>query len=302
MLFDNPAPILRLPANRHGNDYVVGDLHGCLTLLQRLLEEVEFDFERDRLFSVGDLIDRGPDSAGCLQLLSQPWFYAVQGNHELMLLDFFEAYRSGQPINRLDENDVGGFLWNGGEWVERYYHAEQKAMSEQFDEWLEMTARLPLLIIVGEGDRRFHVIHAELAKPPFRDSDPIWLDSDIDDWLNENAMPAVAHECVLWARALIGKAQHRDMAPFHQGLSTTFCGHSFDSQPRLQLSHINLDTGAFLSSSVRTYWQDSNFGLTLYDVTEGRWHQVSYQHDQLISGQLQAAKLNRCTTMLASEQ
>src|SRR3546814_1363745 len=71
-----------LPANTAGRDFIVGDLHGCLDLLQVELARIAFDPTRDRLFSVGDLTDRGPDSMGCLRLLREPWFYAVHGNHE----------------------------------------------------------------------------------------------------------------------------------------------------------------------------------------------------------------------------
>lgn len=286
MLFASPTPILQLPFNQLGKDYVIGDLHGCRTLLDRLLEAVDFNPETDRLFSVGDLIDRGPDSAGCLQLLNHPWFYAVQGNHERMFQDFFADYLAGDPIRDLGDT-IGDFLWNGGEWVAGYYETERQAMSPIFDEWLRLVAALPLLIVVGEGKRRFHIIHAELAKPPFRDADTVWLDSDIDQWLQQNAVSANARESLLWARAVIGKMQHRVLATFQPGLSPTFCGHSFDCQPRQALSHIYMDTGAFISSNVRTYWQDGAFGLTICDIAENRWHQATYQHDHLVSGQLQ---------------
>ena len=82
-------PIQKLPSNQLGKDYIVGDLHGCFSLLERLMKEVSFNKNHDRLFSVGDLIDRGPESLRCLQLLSEPWFYAVKGNHEDMFLELF---------------------------------------------------------------------------------------------------------------------------------------------------------------------------------------------------------------------
>src|SRR3546814_10866998 len=84
-----------LAANKVGSDFIVGDLHGCLDLLQVELDRVGFDRAKDRLFSVGDLIDRGPDSMGCLRLLREPWFFAARGNHEDMLLDY--AYEGVMP-------------------------------------------------------------------------------------------------------------------------------------------------------------------------------------------------------------
>ncbi|MFB1009911.1 MAG: metallophosphoesterase, partial [Thiopseudomonas sp.] len=44
--------------------YAVGDLQGCLEPLQQLLQQVQFDPASDRLWLVGDLINRGPDSLG----------------------------------------------------------------------------------------------------------------------------------------------------------------------------------------------------------------------------------------------
>lgn len=88
MLFD--SPFKSLPSNVDGRDFCIGDLHGCLDMLNKLLTHVGFDRGRDRLFAVGDLVHRGPSSVGCLQLAEQPWFYTVMGNHEAMQLG---AYR-----------------------------------------------------------------------------------------------------------------------------------------------------------------------------------------------------------------
>ncbi|MDX2320399.1 MAG: metallophosphoesterase [Moritella sp.] len=71
--------------NYKGQDFFVGDIHGEYDLLLATLAQCQFDFECDRLFSVGDLVDRGPDSIACLELLLKPWFFAVRGNHEEML-------------------------------------------------------------------------------------------------------------------------------------------------------------------------------------------------------------------------
>ena len=45
----------------------------------------------DYFISVGDNIDRGPESLNVLRLLNQPWFTSVKGNHEAMALDAFET-------------------------------------------------------------------------------------------------------------------------------------------------------------------------------------------------------------------
>ena len=64
----------RMTANTRGRDLAVGDIHGHFERLQECLEAVEFDPAVDRLFSVGDLVDRGPASPQALEWLAKPWF------------------------------------------------------------------------------------------------------------------------------------------------------------------------------------------------------------------------------------
>ena len=56
-------------ANPRRRDLVVGDVHGCFRTLDRALTELRFDTDSDRLFGVGDLVDRGPHSAVALMWL-----------------------------------------------------------------------------------------------------------------------------------------------------------------------------------------------------------------------------------------
>ena len=65
-------PLTVLPENDRGRDFVVGDLHGCYDALMRQLDARGFDPAADRLLSVGDLVDRGPDSRRCLSWSGNP--------------------------------------------------------------------------------------------------------------------------------------------------------------------------------------------------------------------------------------
>jgi len=80
-------PILSFNSNTQGTDYFVGDIHGYLDSFVKGLELINFDFSKDRIFSVGDLIDRGPYNMECLKLTKEDWFFSVVGNHERILYD-----------------------------------------------------------------------------------------------------------------------------------------------------------------------------------------------------------------------
>ncbi|RLB25456.1 MAG: serine/threonine protein phosphatase, partial [Deltaproteobacteria bacterium] len=45
----------------NGKTYVIGDIHGCLDMLKRLIDKIQWDPSKDELIFVGDYIDRGPD-------------------------------------------------------------------------------------------------------------------------------------------------------------------------------------------------------------------------------------------------
>lgn len=73
--------------NKKGVDYFVGDIQGHHSLLIKQLDELEFDYSNDRLYCAGDLVDKGPESEDCINLLKSPWFYSVLGNHDLMFIE-----------------------------------------------------------------------------------------------------------------------------------------------------------------------------------------------------------------------
>jgi serine/threonine protein phosphatase 1 len=92
-------------ANTRGRDFAVGDIHGHFQRLEQALDQLGFDPTVDRLFSVGDLVDRGPDSASVLHWLAQPWFFAVQGTHEALTLQLVDGHAH---LNLDDYRHSGG--------------------------------------------------------------------------------------------------------------------------------------------------------------------------------------------------
>lgn len=80
-------------------DYAIGDVQGCYDALLRLLESISFNDRVDKLWFVGDLVNRGPESLAVLrfiqQLPIQP--YITLGNHDLHLLS--QIYSTSKRTN-----------------------------------------------------------------------------------------------------------------------------------------------------------------------------------------------------------
>jgi serine/threonine protein phosphatase 1 len=79
--------------------YAIGDIHGCLDRLIRLLDLVNPDLDRHLLVFVGDYVDRGPDSSGVVDYIidlkkkyNPENIICLMGNHERMFLNFLQGH------------------------------------------------------------------------------------------------------------------------------------------------------------------------------------------------------------------
>lgn len=93
----------------NGKYFAIGDIHGCINLLEALCDKIEKDFDRDKdtLLFIGDYIDRGPDSREVVEFIlglkKKRNVICLKGNHEQMLLNY-HLYNSYKDF----------FLMNGG--------------------------------------------------------------------------------------------------------------------------------------------------------------------------------------------
>lgn len=188
--------------NPNGRDFVVGDLHGCIAEFETLLNRLRFDFQKDRMFSVGDLVDRGPDSMACLGLLREPWFFAVMGNHEDMMLNAVASnLRSG----------VEHWVDNGGDWgVERFEDGDPA-----FFELIDLADALPYAVAVRT--RNLGLVGVTHAEPPAAwteasiESDSVkllWSRQKID--APKGLLKAEGVDCSVHGHTIVEKVTSRD--------------------------------------------------------------------------------------------
>lgn len=141
-----PAPVYqRIAGHQWRHIWLSGDIHGCLEQLRRKLWHCGFDPWRDLLISVGDVIDRGPQSLRCLQLLEQHWVRAVRGNHEQMAMD------------ALASQQMSLWLMNGGDWFIALADNQQK----QAKTALEKCQHLPFILEVHSRTGKHVIAHAD---------------------------------------------------------------------------------------------------------------------------------------------
>ena len=164
----------RFARNELGRDFAVGDIHGCFSDLARSLDSIGFDPALDRLFSVGDLVDRGPESDQVLEWLDKPWFHAICGNHDFM------TWRSalGVPYRRADH------LMHGGAWLQKISGAKRSQLGRHL-------RALPLALEIETALGLVGLVHADC---PFED----WREMQEVSWSKIDPTSAVA-ECCLWS-------------------------------------------------------------------------------------------------------
>lgn len=222
----------RLAANSAGRDLVVGDLHGHRSLFERVLERMNFDPARDRVLSVGDLIDRGPESLDTLALIEQPWFHAVLGNHELMLLNFLGYY--GSRIHNRKSFPSGS-----GQWVIEAASRSRKRLGRLADR----LASLPLAIHV-DASVPFNVTHGDLH--PLGDSQQNLLDvAGVSVHVADSATTSrrnigEAMKCGFVDLDFAGQPVQVSDAPFGE-LPLTYVGHSPLTRVTVHRSYVYVD-------------------------------------------------------------
>lgn len=218
---------LDLGTDRH---LIVGDIHGLYSALLKLLDQANYDPASDIVYTVGDMIDRGPRSVDVVEFFRGERRYAIKGNHELMMLN--------------PDEWLGTWISKNGGGIATLKDIRDKEI--EFGWFQDIVDQFPWVIDVGENDEEhaFRLIHAEMP--------PGWPESYFQKMLND----AIDHNDLsfvrcIWGRKLCQAAQTnvKIMMPADRGIQfhkerfrTVFVGHTPLSRTMKCGDHWYIDT------------------------------------------------------------
>lgn len=253
---------------------VVGDIHGNLTALTSALDQAAYRSEHDRLYFVGDYIDRQPHSREVVDfILELPHTVCIRGNHDQFLVDHFDQSGPEKPIEPR-------WFQNGGLETLESYGIE---VYEDADGQYYTTGDIP--------DRHLEFFHSLLPYHITPDGIPV-VHGGMDLFLKRQPDEFYWWDRTMWRTAVkleyihsgtrteFGKGREdenlelpfelADSYPCFDGYPKIFIGHTnllaFPNQevcfPQKRLNTWNLDTGAAYSGPLtimdmdtEEYWQ-----------------------------------------------
>jgi serine/threonine protein phosphatase 1 len=202
-----------------GKLYAVGDIHGCYNLLMNRLKEIGFDFENDLLVAVGDLVDRGIQNLECIELLSQPWFTSVRGNHEELCI-----------WGRCDVPSKRCHISNGGEWFYELSVEDQFQIAKKF-------AALPVALEVTHLGKKFGFVHGHIEQNDWNQ-----FKETLTNPFMKKQNGRSAADLAMWGRERLNPETNQ--YTHVSGVDLVIMGHTVTQKPCKRDNCYYIDTGA----------------------------------------------------------
>lgn len=145
--------------------YAIGDIQGCFKSLRRLLDRIVFDPHQDRLWLVGDLVNRGPDSLATLKFIKSlgASVRPVLGNHDLFLLAAAENIVTLRPKDTIQDILSSDELSELTEWLRR------QPLHQRDGQFFMVHAGLLPQWTIDEAAKLAKEVEKELAGPDYRE-------------------------------------------------------------------------------------------------------------------------------------
>lgn len=240
-LVDLPANYLPATGkHRHsGRLVIVGDVHGMKDALVDLLDKVKFDAKHDHLILAGDMISKGPDSPGVVDLAMKLGATGIRGNHEDRIL---VAYKKMAAEHVLLENEGGEKSQDASEeeGLSRQEIKDRALLKELGKKRINWLKECPVILRVGKlGDMgEVIVVHAGLAPGVKLEKQDPFMVMNMRT-INDGVPSADGESGVLWIKVW---NKYQKSLP-KKDRATVIYGH--DSKRGLQIEDYSfgLDTG-----------------------------------------------------------
>ena len=147
--------------------YIVSDIHGCYNQYQKLLEKIRFS-EKDELYVLGDVVDRGPEPIKVLQdMMKRPNVIFILGNHDFIMYMLMKKLSVEITEENYDKHLTSELLLDYNLWLQD----GGQVTAEQFRElrYAEKMAVLDYIegasvyeVIENDG-KEYRLVHAGLS-------------------------------------------------------------------------------------------------------------------------------------------
>ncbi|WP_413665572.1 metallophosphoesterase [Microbulbifer sp. CNSA002] len=179
-------------------------------MFEKGLEQLSFDPTKDRVISVGDLVDKGPDSLSCLKLIENEWFYGAVGNHERSLYH----YAKFGSIEKSTEN-----LW------------ARKLSEKDLDLCASLIEKMYWAIEIDNGSKGVGVVHSGVPTSTSWNQFRAELEKE-----DRNSI-----EYATWSRLILKSSTY-----YISDIDWVFIGHQAIEGPSIFGNHICIDSAVFV--------------------------------------------------------
>jgi serine/threonine protein phosphatase 1 len=185
------------------------------------LNKVNFNFNTDLLIGVGDLVDRGPESLRCLELLNKKWFKSVRGNHEQFIIEYYESDRVFKK-----ESNARLHTLNGGSW---FYALDEVLQAYCY----KLVRDLPYILTTLIEGKLIGFVHGDLPSCSFNIT-------------KNNLHKPFLQSQLLWGRTKISNNDDTLIAD----IDKIYLGHTIVDEP-VHLGNCSyIDTGSYYYNSI----------------------------------------------------
>jgi len=232
--------------------YVISDIHGCFDEFQALLEQIQFNPDRDVLYILGDVVDRGPKPLNCLRFIMQTKsVHLLRGNHEDMMFDFLDRKSYAWERNG-----------SGPTQTQLIYEATEK----ERDAIYKYLRKRPLYKTVGVNGKRYFLSHAGLnPQAPFNQQSTRDLVWNRKDFYENKALPR--HICIFGHTPTMAIRDNRD------------CSVWFDEEHK---DKICIDAGCVFGGALAALRLD-DYGVFYVKSSEGNFARYHFDADQVVA-------------------